>query len=188
MRSGVNDGRLERMAAQVAEEHRAEQSHAERSAELLRGTEQPGRSPGDSGRDRRQNNVHQRHDEQREAHAGHSERVLAILRAGGLSPRLAVQGYLLLTATVKGFTIDETGLEGPDPAEPGGAGADAKPGNPASPQQAADFSRDYIASLPRDLFPTMTSLADEFAFSDADERFELLIDIFIDGLARRGRR
>jgi hypothetical protein len=50
------------------------------------------------------------------------------------------------------------------------------------------MARDYIASLPRDLFPTMTSLADEFAFSDADERFELLVDIFIDGLARRGRR
>jgi hypothetical protein len=30
-----------------------------------------------------------------------------------------------------------------------------------------------------------TALADEFAFYDADERFELLIDIFVDGLARR---
>jgi hypothetical protein len=27
--------------------------------------------------------------------------------------------------------------------------------------------------------------ADEFAFADPDERFELLIDIFVDGLARR---
>src|SRR5262249_57714784 len=39
----------------------------------------------------------------------YSERVLAILRAGGLPPRLAVQGYLLLIATVNGFTVDETG-------------------------------------------------------------------------------
>lgn len=31
----------------------------------------------------------------------------------------------------------------------------------------------------------MTTLADEFARSDPDERFELLIDIFIDGLSRR---
>jgi hypothetical protein len=45
--------------------------------------------------------------------------------------------------------------------------------------------RDYIASLPADLFPTMTALADELAFYDADERFELLIDIFVDGLGRR---
>jgi hypothetical protein len=31
----------------------------------------------------------------------------------------------------------------------------------------------------------MVSLADEFAFADADERFELLIDIFVDGLGRQ---
>ena len=48
-----------------------------------------------------------------------SERVLAILRAGGLPPRLAVQGYLLLIATVNGFTVDETGME--DGADPSGA-------------------------------------------------------------------
>jgi hypothetical protein len=41
----------------------------------------------------------------------YSERILAILRAGGLPPRLAVQGYLLLIATINGFTIDETGVE-----------------------------------------------------------------------------
>ena len=37
--------------------------------------------------------------------------MLAILRAGGLPPRLAVQGYLVLIATVNGFTVDETGVE-----------------------------------------------------------------------------
>jgi hypothetical protein len=31
----------------------------------------------------------------------------------------------------------------------------------------------------------MTALADEFALSDPVERFELLIDIFVDGLSRR---
>ncbi|MDR2985942.1 MAG: TetR/AcrR family transcriptional regulator, partial [Nocardiopsaceae bacterium] len=35
----------------------------------------------------------------------YSERVLGILRAGGLPPRLAVHGYLLLIATVNGFTV-----------------------------------------------------------------------------------
>jgi AcrR family transcriptional regulator len=109
-----------------------------------------------------------------------SERVLAILRAGGLPPRLAVQGYLLLIATVNGFTVDETGVE--DGAGPDGA---APPGDLAARQQAADMARDYIASLPAGLFPTMTSLADEFALADPDERFEILLDIFVDGLARR---
>jgi AcrR family transcriptional regulator len=111
----------------------------------------------------------------------YSERVLAILRAGGLPPRMAVQGYLLLIETVNGFTLDETGVED---AAPASADHTAAPGDPASLQQTANVARDYIASLPAGQFPTMVGLADEFAFADADERFELLIDIFVDGLAR----
>ena len=105
----------------------------------------------------------------------YSERVLAILRAGGLPPRLAVQGYLLLIATVNGFTLDETGVEDSDALER----------DPARLQEVADMARDYIASLPADLFPNMTGLAGEFALADPDERFELLLDIFVDGLVRR---
>ena len=110
----------------------------------------------------------------------YSERILAILRAGGLPPRLAVQGYLLLIATVNGFTIDETGVDDSAPA----AGAPA-PRDPDSLQETADMARDYIASLPATQFPNMTALADEFALADPDERFDLLIDIFVDGLSRR---
>ena len=118
----------------------------------------------------------------------YSERVLAILRAGGLPPRRAVQGYLLLIAAVNGFSLDETGVEdGPDTdIDTGtGTGASAPAADPAGLQRAADMARDYIASLPAELFPNMTALADEFAFADPDERFEFLIDIFVDGLARR---
>jgi AcrR family transcriptional regulator len=111
-----------------------------------------------------------------------SERVIAILRAGGLPPRLAVQGYLLLISTVNGFTVDETGV---DDAGPPGPDGNAPPSDPAIRQEAADMARDYVASLPAGQFPNMVALADEFAFADADERFELLIDIFVDGLARR---
>jgi AcrR family transcriptional regulator len=114
----------------------------------------------------------------------YSERILAILRAGGLPPHLAVQGYLLLIATVNGFTIDETGVDD-------GAAADAdtpRPIDPTDLQQVANMARDYIASLPAAQFPNMTSLADEFAFSNPDERFELLIDIFVDGLSRRAAK
>jgi AcrR family transcriptional regulator len=110
-----------------------------------------------------------------------SERVLAILRAGGLPPRLAVQGYLLLIATINGFTLDETGVDDVGPADPDGG---PPPRDPASLQEAANMARDYVAALPTEHFPHMVSLADEFAFADADERFELLIDIFVDGLAR----
>jgi AcrR family transcriptional regulator len=113
----------------------------------------------------------------------YSERILAILRAGGLPPHLAVQGYLLLIATVNGFTIDETGVD-----DSAGPAASAPPTDPGTRQQAADMARDYIASLPAGAFPNMTALADEFAFADPDERFDLLIDIFVDGLSRRAAR
>ena len=75
--------------------------------------------------------------------------MLAILRAGGLPPRLAVQGYLVLIATVNGFTVDETGVED--------SGAPNR--DPAHLQEAADMARDYVASLPASAFPNMTALA-----------------------------
>ena len=50
------------------------------------------------------------------------------------------------------------------------------------------MARDYIAALPAGHFPNMIALADEFALSDPGERFELLIDIFVDGLSRRAAR
>jgi AcrR family transcriptional regulator len=112
----------------------------------------------------------------------YSERVLAILRAGGLPPRLAVQGYLLLIAAVNGFTLDETGVEDSAGEKPGEGGPLT---DPARLQEAANMARDYVASLPAGEFPNMVGLADEFAFADRDERFEMLIDIFVDGLARR---
>jgi AcrR family transcriptional regulator len=110
----------------------------------------------------------------------YTERILAILRAGGLPPHLAVQGYLLLIATVNGFTIDETGVD-----DTPGSGANVPLRDPGTRQQAANQARDYIASLPPDRFPHMTALAGEFALADPGERFELLIDIFVDGLSRR---
>jgi hypothetical protein len=47
--------------------------------------------------------------------------------------------------------------------------------------------RDYMASLPADRFGHLVHLADHFAADDVDERFELLLDIFVDGLAQRAR-
>ena len=108
----------------------------------------------------------------------YTERILAIVRAGGLPPHLAVQGYLLLIATVNGFTIDETGVDD-------APGASVALRDPDVRQKAADEARDYLAALPAGRFPHMTALAGEFALADPDERFELLIDIFVDGLSRR---
>jgi len=101
----------------------------------------------------------------------YSERVLAILKAGGVPDTLAVQGYLLLISAVNGFLLDEVG----------NAAAGEPPG---VPQEAADMASQYIASLPADRFPNMVALAAEFARADPEERFELLLDIFIGGIVR----
>src|SRR5215472_11279014 len=99
-----------------------------------------------------------------------SEGVLAILRAGGVPDDLAVSGHLLLIAVVNGFTLDET--------------ADKQPGSEASaPTQ--DAARNYIASLPPAQFPNLTAVAGQYADVDREERFELLLDLFVGGLARR---
>jgi AcrR family transcriptional regulator len=102
-----------------------------------------------------------------------SERVLAILRAGGVPDELAVLGHHLLISAVNGFTIDETG-EGGQPPE------DHPPD-----EEIARMARDYVASLPPDHFPNMVAVADHYAMIDQDKRFELMLDLFVDGLAKR---
>ena len=103
----------------------------------------------------------------------YADRVLAILRAGGVPDDLAVAGQQLLISIVIGFAIDETGEGGQPPAE-----------QPPS-SEAGTMVRDYMASLPADRFPHLVALADRFAADDADQRFELLLDLFVDGLAQR---
>jgi AcrR family transcriptional regulator len=108
----------------------------------------------------------------------HSEHVLAILRAAGIPAHVAVQSYLLLVSAVNGFTIDETGVDdSPNVID--------LPRDGESRQHAAEMARDYFAALPPSQFPNMTALAEEFVLADADERFEFLIDTFVDGLARQ---
>ena len=99
-----------------------------------------------------------------------SEGVLAILRAGGVPDDLAVSGHLLLIAVVNGFTLDETADDQP--------ASDTAAGSP-------DAARDYIASLPPAQFPNLTAVAGQYADVDRDKRFELLLDFFVGGLARR---
>lgn len=97
-----------------------------------------------------------------------TERVLAILRAGGLSDELAVSGSYLLTVVVNGFMLEEAPAEGHQPD--------------------ADFLQavsEYFASLPEDRFPNLVAVAGAYTRDDADERFELLVDLFVEGLVAR---
>lgn len=86
---------------------------------------------------------------------------------------LAVAGHQLLISIVIGFCIDETGEGGRPPAEQ------------PPPQAVAAMARDYLAALPAERFPNLVDLADHHADADADQRFELLLGIFVDGLAQR---
>jgi AcrR family transcriptional regulator len=102
-----------------------------------------------------------------------SERVLAILRSGGIPDELAVQSYLLMISVVNGFTLDEAGYEhsAPEGAPPA--------------DEAGQLVRTYFESLPDDQFGNLKRVAEHFAVSDQDARFDLLIDLFVDGIAAR---
>ena len=102
----------------------------------------------------------------------YSERILAILRAGGVSDELSVLGHHLLISVVNGFTLDETGSPVVEDAQP-------------PVEEGAAMARDYIASLPADRFPNMVAVADYYAITDSDRRFALLVDLYVDGLAAR---
>jgi hypothetical protein len=101
-----------------------------------------------------------------------SEGIFAILRAGGVPDELAVTAHHLLFAIVNGFTLDETTDLGVDIEGP-------------LDEQAANAARDYIAELPAEQFPNLRAVAEHFGHTDNDQSFELLIDLFVDGLAQR---
>jgi TetR/AcrR family transcriptional regulator, tetracycline repressor protein len=99
------------------------------------------------------------------------ERVLAIMRAGGLPDSQSAAGLYLLWVIVNGFSLEETGAE------------DSKQSGPDPTSEV----RRYFASLPGDRFPNLVAVAGEFAKTGWDDRFELLIRIFIDGLTGQAR-
>jgi TetR/AcrR family tetracycline transcriptional repressor len=104
----------------------------------------------------------------------YSERVLAILRAGGVPDKLAVQSYLLLFSVVNGFTMDEAGYQ-----------AVTETGEAPPLEEGAEMVRGYFDSLPADQFANLKEVAGYFADADQDARFDLMIDLFVEGLARR---
>jgi AcrR family transcriptional regulator len=104
----------------------------------------------------------------------YSERILAVLRAGGVPDDLAVLGHHLLFSVVNGFTIDESGELATTDSHPRG-------------EEAGTMVQGYITALPADRFPNMVAVADHYAITDNDRRFTLLIDLYVDGLAARVR-
>ena len=99
------------------------------------------------------------------------ERSLAVLRAGGLPDDLAVASLHLLWVMVNGFTIHE----------------DMQAAGHEIDRELTPSVGGYFKSLPRDRFPSLVAVADQFGGLDLDRRFTLMLDLFTAGLATRAK-
>jgi AcrR family transcriptional regulator len=88
------------------------------------------------------------------------ERSLAVLHAAGLPPRVISYAADMFALFVGGFAFEESMDHEGDPKAFG----------------------EYLASLPPDRFPTLTTLAGDLTEGGADERFEFAIELLVRGL------
>jgi AcrR family transcriptional regulator len=101
-----------------------------------------------------------------------SERLIAVMRAGGLSDQVIAYACDLLPLYVMAICYEESLY-----------------GSETSPEDIAKYvadMRDYFESLPRDRFPNMVSLAGPLTAGAGDERFEFGLDVLVRGLAAMG--
>jgi Tetracyclin repressor-like, C-terminal domain len=96
-----------------------------------------------------------------------AERLLAIFRAGGLPDRTALVASHLIFVVINAFALEDIA--------PG-----TVTGTP--PDEFSAMITGYVASLPAEQFPNLVAVAPAFAADDLDARFELLLDLFVDGL------
>jgi TetR/AcrR family transcriptional regulator, tetracycline repressor protein len=104
-----------------------------------------------------------------------TDRVMGILRAGGLPNDMVAMGTWLLTIVVNAFAYEEISNE-------------ERQGEGPSPPEIAEMVSSYFGSLPPERFPNLVAMKDEFASGDPDLPFGLLVDLFVDGLAQRAKR
>lgn len=102
-----------------------------------------------------------------------TEQLLGALRASGIPDRIAAMTMHLLPMFVTGFVRDEiAGLRGHD----------------GEPEEVLDQIGDYFAALPQGQYPNLTALSGDIVGAGWDERFELLLAIFVAGLAAQANR
>jgi AcrR family transcriptional regulator len=100
-----------------------------------------------------------------------AERIIAILRAGGLPDRVVAYATDLLPLYVTAVAYEESLYA-------------SRGWTPEDMMRFVGELRDYFASLPRDRFPNMVALADELtAGGENDERFEFGLEVIVRGLA-----
>jgi AcrR family transcriptional regulator len=98
-----------------------------------------------------------------------SERMLSLMRAGGLPDPVAAQVLDLLSLYVMGIAYEDS----------------LTAMNATTPDDLTRFvaeMRAYFANLPPERFPNTVDLADELTAGDPDERFEFGLEVLIRGL------
>jgi hypothetical protein len=101
-----------------------------------------------------------------------TEGLLAILRSGGLSDRVAALAGDLIATYTSALSLEA------------GTWAAAAALDPAALEQRVHQVRDYFAALPPETFPNTVALAGSLTEGDDEERFEFGLDVFIAGLER----
>lgn len=98
-----------------------------------------------------------------------AEGMLALIRAGRQSDRVAARLVDLLSLYVMGVAYEDS----------------LTAMNATTPEELTRYiteMRTYFASLPGERFPNMVALADELTAGDQDERFEFGLEVLIRGL------
>lgn len=96
-----------------------------------------------------------------------AEAVLGLLRAGGLSDRVAGHGVELVFLQINAAVLDEAAYT--QNAE-------------SQSQQQAEQYRAYLATLPTDRFPNLTALTDTLTTGSLQDRFDFRMNVLLDGL------
>lgn len=101
---------------------------------------------------------------------------LALLRAGGLSDRVAALAGDLIYLYVGAFSYEECiGMAVPTEGD-------------GSPRDFIGELTAYFASLPPERFPNLSELASRLTAGGHDERFEFGLDVLLDGLVAQSER
>jgi len=100
-----------------------------------------------------------------------TEGMLAILRSGGLSDRVAALAGDLITTCTCALALEAD------------TWAHAQP-DPMAAEQRIHQVRDYFAALPPEMFPHIVALAGPLTEGSPEERFEFGLDVLVAGLER----
>jgi AcrR family transcriptional regulator len=102
-----------------------------------------------------------------------NERILAMLREGGVPDRTAAWVVDLMALYIGAFAFEESlGLASPT-------------GEDLPPEQVVEMIGSYFRSLPAERFPNTFAVLEHLTAGDVDERFEFGLGVLVRGLAAR---